>query len=234
MDVFARGWSPSVATRAAFWLVVGVTLVTLPMWGSAAGVGQPEYVYEVSPVTFVSGDAQFENGQGLRDPTLGIDCFFGPRFDRTCAVEQAAVDADVEATLSASFVHDDPYVANPNTGQMYRRTASDDAGSGEYGLVPVSDETAIRDVAREWDRATPWVKRAVRADETQVGVSRPIDYDRHDDYHTLFVERGDDVYVVSQRFTRESLVDEAAGTVHVLGVVVGLLAFRRGVRLRSE
>lgn len=234
MDVFARGWSPSVTVRVVFWLVVGISLVTLPMWGSAAGVGQPEYVYETSRVTFVSGDATFESDAVIQGPTLGLDCFFGPRFDRTCAVEQAAVDADVEATLPPFFVHDDPYVANPNTGQMYRRTASDDASGGEYGLVPVSDETAIRDVAREWGRVTPWVKRAVRANETQVGVSRPIDYDRHDDYHTLFVERGDDVYVVSQRFTRESLVDEAAGTVHVLAVVVGLLAFRRGVRLRSE
>lgn len=78
--------------------LLGLLLVTVPLYGPALAVTGPDYVYEATELTVE------DNRLGIVDEGLlygggidGIDCYAVGRPHRSCAFEAAALDGNVTA-----------------------------------------------------------------------------------------------------------------------------------------
>lgn len=218
----ARGWSPSDAQRRALYGIVGLLLVFNPVYLGLMGIGGPTYQYERVPVETQERTFAYDpDGATSLGEIQGVDCtdFVGGRrcyVDRLLA-ERGNVTVGDDPGVSAR--PKEPYVVVDH--QVYRRTVERVNDSAvRFGVVPVTAEEMLRDIAVPVERAPPPVRRAVRTGETRTRT----------EYEDRFVRTDDGYYL----FTLDGRSAGWLGrwVLFGAGVLVGLGALRRADRLR--
>jgi len=215
-----RGWSPSDAQRRIASLVVGLLLVFNPVYLGLMGVGGPTYRYERVPVETAGRTFAYDPDDATSLGEIrGVDCtdFNGGRrcyFDELLAERGNVTVAEHDPGLSAR--PDEPYAVVER--QVYRRTVERVNDSAiRFGLVPVTAEEMLRDVAVPVERAQPPVRRAVRTGAT------------HTEYEDRFVRTEDGYYLFTQAGRSTGWLGR--WVIYGVGVAVGLGALRRAARL---
>lgn len=182
---------PSTNRRVA--LLVGVLLVSVPLWAPALDVTGPDYTYRSVELTSENGrlvPAGEERPNVYPDQIEPFDCFPYERLQRSCLLEGATIERNVTGVnptvrVTAGSVpveRGNEYVAFSWNGSVYRRTTAfapeerDEDGlyPARYvlGLERVPAGTALADVARPLGDASG---AAVAAVETgRVSTDEPL------------------------------------------------------------
>lgn len=164
-------------------ILVGVLLVTSPLYAPAFDVTGNDYEYRSTSVVAEENRIRVVDGAELPvyfDGFYGIDCLYERPISRLCVHDAGLLNgtrrADHPAVLSVTGrppIHaDDGYVAFTDDGPVYERTADWRNGSYVVGLERVSARTALDDVAVPPERVSEQALTAI--EEGSVRTDEPL------------------------------------------------------------
>jgi hypothetical protein len=221
-------------TRSAT-LLVGLLLVTVPLYAPLFDVTGTDYRYEASELTVEDNRLAFVDDppRGLYHGVSGFDCYFAT-VERSCALEAATLDDPVTAThptiieaSGAGFLDtDEPYLAY-NDGRVFAYTAEWNQSERAFvlGVERTDASTALDRVARSARYAPAPILTAIRS-----GAARAADPLWDDESREArVVELDGDYYVVSQA-PRSGLLSEKPLLERILegiSVVLGVSVLAR-------
>lgn len=171
-------------------LLVGLLLVTSPLYAPALDVTGHDYEYRSTRVVAEDDRVRVVNGSDLPlyyGGVDGIDCLYEYPISRLCVHDAGLLNGtrradhpDVLAVTGRAPIHaDERYVAFTNDGAVYERTADWQSGNYVVGLERVSAEKALDDVATHPDHVSPQVltaieERSVRTDARLSDANRLV------------------------------------------------------------
>lgn len=212
-------------------LLVGLLLVTSPLYGSTLDVTGPDHEYETARLVAEDGRLRVVNGSDL--PPVrgvdGIDCLFEQRISRQCVHDAGLLNGtrradhprvlDVIGTPRLRTA--DRYVAFTNDAPVYERTVDWRNGGYVLGLERVPAAEAFDDVATDVEHVSSQVRAAI--EEGSVRTDEPLsDANR-------VVETEDGYFFVYQT-GRSSFLDAKPKTERYLewaAVLFGVVLLRR-------
>jgi hypothetical protein len=219
------------APRRSILLVVGVVLVTVPLWAPVLDVTGHDYEYRAAQVV-VDDNRVSLAGEHLRLAGVeDVDCFHEREPSRRCGFESRLLDG---ASMRAPYpgvrhVRGDPslatserYVAFAGDGRVFERTTewNDSAGTYVLGLTRANASRVVAHVARPVSQYDRPIRRAV-----ETGAARADDPLAE---HEL-VEADGRYYVVydAGRRTFLSAKPLTERLFEAVAVLAGVAAFRR-------
>lgn len=218
VDVLGRGWSPTERQYRLIRLCVAILLVTSPTLVFASGYGQRTYQYQVAQIHPADGKFTYENDNVLfLERYKGLDCY--PVSSHSCLLERELVDEN------RSFDDAPTHFPNPDApftyhdGQFYERVKHTRNDSVVLGLQPVSSETVIRTISRDFGNLPRPLERTV---EEGTGTAQ-----RDFDVHGQIVEYRGEYYVIYERG-----YSEPRGYVpSFFAALIGLVLLKRSIRI---
>ena len=124
-------------------LVLGVLLVTTPVWAPPLDVTGPEYEYRAALVTVEENRLEVPRESPRPRSVPGIDCFPAPTPSRLCGFESGLIGSQPVAAPYPGVRHTagDPsleaperYVAFPGDGRVFERTTEWNGSADAYVL----------------------------------------------------------------------------------------------------
>ncbi|SDM08684.1 hypothetical protein SAMN04487949_0793 [Halogranum gelatinilyticum] len=220
-------------------LVLGLLLVTVPLYAPALDVTGTDYHYEATEITAEDNELTFvdDRPRRLYYGLSGFDCYGTPA-DRSCALEAATLDGPVvaphptitEATGADFLDTDEPYLAYGD-GRVYDYTAEWNGSERAFvlGVERVNAVEALDQVATPARHAPTPALNAVRTGTAT--TDGPLWGDDSREAH--IVEYEGDYYVVSVQFYSPSLSENPLleRLLEGISVAFGLAVL---ARVRSE
>lgn len=216
-----RRWWPDARSRTIYYLVVGLALISAPLWmgvavDALAGQSVTYHAVDVNP----NGDGVTMDGlTGVvrEDGIEGIDCYFDANQSYTCLLEQQLLDGSLTVekvpggTPNTRYVHHD---------QFYERHRTNRSGKVILELRPVSASAVLQNVSTPLEEASDPTKTAI---ETGTGRARP------DMENSNEIVRANGSYYLIAPESMPPPREESSVPLGWLSVLVGLLALWRGV-----
>ena len=221
-------------TRRHARVLLGLLLVTSPLYASALGVTGHDYEYRSTRVVADENRISVANGSDLLrfdEGVAGINCFYEYPISRLCVHDAGLLNgtrrADhpnvLDVTGRAPIHADERYVAFTNRAPVYERTADWRNGHYVVGLERVSAEKALEDVAIHPDHVSSQVMTAI--EQGSVRTDEPLS-----DANAL-VKTSDGYFVVYEQGRRSTFLDANPGRERLLewvAVMFGaVLLYRR-------
>lgn len=194
-------------------LLVGVLLVTVPLYAPLFDVTGMDYHYEATELTVDDDELTFVNDapRNLFYGVSGFDCYYDST-SRTCTLEAATLDGPITVhhpTLrhvagTPSLDTDEQYLAY-NDGRVFMYTTDWNASTQSFviGLERTNASEALDSAARSADHAPAPVLAAIRDGSARADDSLW----RDDSREAMVVEQNRRYYVVSQD-PRSSVLSE--------------------------
>lgn len=164
-------------------LVIALLLVTSPLYAPVFDVTGHDYEYESTRVVVENDSIRVVNDSELSlfyDGVEGIDCLYERRVSRGCVHEAGLLNgtrqADHPTILDLNggvhFAAQSQYVAFMGDSAVYERTAYWRDGNYVLGLVQVSPEQVLDDVATDTAYVSPQAMTAI--EEGSVRTNEPL------------------------------------------------------------
>jgi len=174
--------------RSQALLVVGIALLTTPVWAPALDVTGPDYVYRSTEVVVDDGEIQLNTTDGgfFASPTDQVACMdpIGAEEDRGCLLEERLRNETVTVRGNAAPDLSSPdYFVVGSAGPVYRRVETE-SEPHRLGLERVDPESALANASYDPRRGA--VERALSEGEVQ--TADPLGLG--DDRSTLYAHEG--------------------------------------------
>lgn len=198
------------STRRHARLLVGLLLVTSPLYAPALSLTGDEYEYRSTRVVADENRLSIVNGSDFSlfyDGVDGLDCFYEYPVSRLCVHDAGLLNgtrnADhpnvISVTGSPPIHADERYVAFTNDSPTYQRTADWRNGHYVIGLERVSAAKALEDVAVHRDHVSQKVLTAIERES--IRTDEPLA-----DANSV-VKTSDGYFVVYEQGRRSGLLD---------------------------